>query len=66
MCDPHRWDQERKEEIQQLACYKVGYKNGELVLELGRGQDLQLAYLLPWLEWPLAFPDSACWTCWVL
>lgn len=44
---------ESEEILLPVVCYRHGHETGGLDLEdHGRGGDLQLSYLLHWLEWP--------------
>lgn len=46
-----RGEGEGEERPKQMVCYRAGDETGELHLEGWReGEDLQLAYLLSWLE----------------
>ena len=42
-----------------MICSKVGHETGRLDLVKCRDDNLQLVYLLPWLEWPVRFYERA-------
>jgi hypothetical protein len=48
-----RWRQKRGS-LEQVVCCRAGAETGDWIWMRGeRGENLQLAYLLPWPEWSL-------------
>lgn len=55
---------ETKERLQQVVCYRgLHVPEGLDLEERGRGEELLLAYLLPWPAWPVGsqgLPAPSC------
>lgn len=56
LANPLGMEAESAERSQQKACYKTGDDAGDWIWrDRGRGEDLQLVFLLPLTEWPVGF-----------